>query len=258
VIVHPILTTLELAGAQIPIGGYGVMLAIALIVGAAVALHSAARARLDLGGFVAALAAAVSSGFFGAAALFAAVTWLTTQTLPAGPGVVFYGGAIAGALGFALMARLHRLPLAAALDALLPALPIGHALGRIGCYLGGCCYGAAWSGPWAVRYLHSLAPGAHPSVPRHPWPLYEALVLVALAVVFALKSREWRPGRASAWYVLAYAVARFALEPLRGDMIRGVGWAGVLSTSQLISIVLALGASAVLAARALGATQLRV
>jgi len=160
---------------------------------------------------------------------------------------VFYGGAIIGALGFALMARVHRLPLAAALDALLPALPIGHALGRIGCYLGGCCYGAAWSGPWAITYLSPLAPAAHPSLPRHPWPLYEALVLIALAIVFERKPREWRPGRASAWYVLVYAIARFALEPLRGDVIRGIDWAFMLSTSQLISIVLAFGASAVLA-----------
>lgn len=253
---HPILTTLELGGRQVPIGGYGAMLALALVVGAAVALHSAARAKLDLGGFIAALAAAAGSGFSGAAALFAAVEWLATRTLPVAPGLVFYGGAMLGACGFTFLARGHGLPLAAALDALLPALPLGHAIGRCGCYLGGCCYGAAWSGPWAVTYLHPLAPGAHPSLPRHPWPVYEAAVLIALALVFA---RKWdlRPGHASAWYVLLYASARFALEPLRGDLIRGVGWMG-LSTSQLISVVLAVGASAVLAAPRLCAKQLRV
>jgi phosphatidylglycerol:prolipoprotein diacylglycerol transferase len=254
--VHPILTTLELGGVQIPVGGYGAMLALALMVGAVVALYCASRAGLELGAFIAALAAAVASGFFGAALLFAAVEWLTTRTLPAGPGVVFYGGAITGALGFAAMARAHGLPLPAALDALLPALPIGHALGRLGCYLGGCCYGAAWSGPWAVTYLDPLAPAAHPSVARHPWPLYEAAVLVALGLFFASKS-PLRPGLASAWYVLLYATARFALEPLRGDLIRGIGWAG-FSTSQVISVLLALAAIAVLALPRLCAKQLRV
>jgi phosphatidylglycerol:prolipoprotein diacylglycerol transferase len=254
--VHPILTTFEVAGVQVPIGGYGAMLALSLTVGAVTALYSAHRAGLELGAFIAALAAAVGSGFFGAGALFAAVEWLTTQTLPAAPGVVFYGGAITGTLGFAWLARAHGLPLPAALDALLPALPIGHAIGRVGCYLGGCCYGAAWSGPWAVTYLHPLAPAAHPSLPRHPWPLYEAAVLIALAISFARKW-ELRPGHASAWYVLLYAAARFALEPLRGDVVRGIGWAG-LSTSQLISILLAVGASAVLAAPRLCAKQLRV
>jgi phosphatidylglycerol---prolipoprotein diacylglyceryl transferase len=240
--VHPILTTLELGGLQIPIGGYGAMLALALVAGAAVALASAARARLELGGFIAALGAAIAAGFAGAAGLFALVAWLTTRTLPAGPGVVFYGGAIAGAFGFAAMARVHRLPLPAAFDALLPALPIGHLLGRIGCYLGGCCYGAAWSGPWAVTYSHPLAPAAHPSVSRHPWPLYEAAVLLVFAVVFALRPRDLRPGIASAMYVLLYAVSRVLLEPLRGDVLRGIGWAE-LSTSQFVSIVLALGAT---------------
>jgi phosphatidylglycerol:prolipoprotein diacylglycerol transferase len=255
--VHPVLTTLELGAVQIPIGGYGAMLALALIAGAAVALVSAAQAGLDLGGFIAALAAAVGSGFVGATGLFALVSWLTTHTLPASPGVVFYGGAILGTLGFAAMARVHHLPLAAALDALLPALPIGHLLGRIGCYLGGCCYGAAWSGAWAVTYHHPLAPAAHPSVPRHPWPLYEAALLLVLAIAFALRPRDWPAGRASATYVLVYALARFALEPLRGDALRGLGWAA-LSTSQLISIALALGAVSLLAAPRLCAKQLRV
>jgi phosphatidylglycerol:prolipoprotein diacylglycerol transferase len=247
--VQPVLTTLELGAVQIPIGGYGLMLALSLIAGAAVALVSAARAGIEIGGFIAALGAAVAAGFAGAAGLFALVSLLTTHALPAGPGVVFYGGAMAGALGFALMARAHQLLLPVALDALVPALPIGHLIGRIGCYLGGCCYGAAWSGPWAVTYLDPLAPAAHPSVPRHPWPLYEAGVLLVLAIVFALRPRDLRPGVASAAYVLAYAVARFALEPLRGDAVRGIGW-GALSTSQLVSIVLVVGAMAVLGVRA--------
>jgi prolipoprotein diacylglyceryltransferase len=78
--------------------------------------------------------------------------------------------------------------------------------------------------------------------------LYEAGVLLVLAVVFALRPRAVRPGFASVAYVLAYAVARFSLEPLRGDAMRGLGWAA-LSTSQLVSIVLAVAACAVLGIR---------
>jgi prolipoprotein diacylglyceryltransferase len=80
--------------------------------------------------------------------------------------------------------------------------------------------------------------------------------LIALAIVFARKLRL-RPGQASAWYVLLYATARLALEPLRGDVLRGIAWAG-LSTSQLISILLVAGASVVLATPRLCAKQLRV
>jgi phosphatidylglycerol:prolipoprotein diacylglycerol transferase len=236
--VHPILTSLEIGERLIPIGGYGACLALALVVGAFLALRSAARAGLELGGFIAALAAAVGSGFAGAWLMFDAVELLARGRLPGAPGLVFYGGAIAGGLGFALLARAHYLPLPAALDALLPALPVGHAIGRLGCLLGGCCYGAAWKGPWSIVYTHPLAPAAHPSIARHPWPIYEAGLLLGLALLFRRPRRL--PGLAAAQYVLCYAIGRFVLEPLRGDAVRGIGWAGLWSTSQCISIVLAL------------------
>jgi phosphatidylglycerol---prolipoprotein diacylglyceryl transferase len=239
---HPILTTLQLGERAIPIGGYGALLALALLVGSGLALRSAAQLQLDVGAFIAALAAAIGSGLFGGSLLFALLGWLQTGSLVP-PGLVFYGAAIVGTLGFALTARAHGLPLATALDASLPALPLAHAIGRLGCLLGGCCYGARFTGPWAIVYTHPLAPAAHPTWPRHPWPLYEALVLLVLAAFFASR---WAPpagsGRRSALYVLCYALARSALEPLRGDAIRGVAWGGLLSTSQLISLGLGLGA----------------
>ncbi|HKP58169.1 MAG TPA: prolipoprotein diacylglyceryl transferase family protein [Polyangiales bacterium] len=236
---QPVLTSFELGERVIPIGGYGACLTLALVVGACLALRSAARAGLELGGFIAALAAAVGSGFAGAWLLFNAVELLSLGRLPSAPGLVFYGGAVAGGLGFAALARAHDLPLPAALDALLPALPVAHALGRLGCLLGGCCYGAAWNGPWSIVYTHPLAPAAHPSVARHPWPIYEACLLLGLALLF--RRPRPQPGLAALQYVLAYAIGRFALEPLRGDAVRGIGWAGLWSTSQCISIALALG-----------------
>ncbi len=248
---RPILTTLQLGEAAVPIGGFGAMVALALVVGAALALRSAARAELEAGGFIASLAAAVGCGFVGAALLFAGVEWLRTGGLPAAPGLVFYGGAVTGALGFAACARLHGLPPSAALAALLPALPIAHAIGRIGCFLGGCCFGASWDGPWAVVYSDVLAPAAHPSVPRHPWPLYEAFALLGLAWWIARSRASDRCAR----YVLAYAAVRFALEPLRGDAVRGVS---VLSTSQWISLALFAAAAVLLAWPRLCAWQLRV
>lgn len=235
---HPILGELQIGDRLIPIGGYGACVTLALVVGALVALSSARRAGLELGGFTAALGAAVGAGFAGAALLFAAVEWSRSGQLGGAPGMVFYGGALAGGLGFAGLARAHGLPLPAALDALLPALPLGHALGRLGCLLGGCCYGAAWNGPWAIVYRHPLAPGAHPSIARHPWPIYEALYLLLLAALFSRPRARSRPGAAALAYVLAYAAGRFALEPLRGDVIRGVGIAGLWSTSQCISLAL--------------------
>ena len=115
---------------------------------------------------------------------------------------------------------------------MLPAVPVVHAIGRLGCYFGGCCYGAASELPWAVHYPGDV-------VSRHPWPLYEAAALCVLAVLF------WRPprsgghsvsGRRAGASILSYACVRLLLEPLRGDAVRGVFGAAGLSTSQIIAV----------------------
>lgn len=243
---HPVLTTLQIGDARVPIGSYGALLALAVLVGGSLALRDGVRLGLDAGAFVASIAAAIGCGLLGAGLSFAALDLLTAGSLTAF-GMIFYGGAIAGGLGFVLSARARGLPLGLALDACVPALPIAHAIGRLGCWFGGCCYGQAWSGPWAIAYAHSWAPAAHPPLPRHPWPLYEASALLALALIFTSRAAA-RPGsgRRGAQYVLAYALVRCALEPLRGDVSRGVLW-GVASTSQLVSVALALGAACWLA-----------
>jgi len=234
---YPLLTTLEWRGVVRPIGSYGVLLALALLVGAWVGLRSSQRAGLESGAMIAALAGAVGSGFAGAFGLSIAVAWLRSGSLQAAlanPGIVFYGGLISGTLGLAACARGFGLPPLPTLDSMLPAVPLAHAIGRIGCLLGGCCYGAHTELPWAVHLA------ADPSgLARHPWPLYEAACLVLLSALFWSPRRfSGVPGQRAASYVLLYALVRFALEPLRADAVRGMHFDGVWSTSQLISLAL--------------------
>lgn len=244
---HPVLTVIEWGGGTLPLGSYGALLTLALLLGTGLCVHAAARAGLDAGACIAALALAVGAGLAGADALFVALGWLRTGSLTAAlsqPGLVFYGGAAASFCALVAAARALQLPVAKLLDLGIPALPIAQAVGRVGCFLGGCCYGAPYTGVFAVRYTHALAPAAHPSVLRHAWPLYDAALLLLLAAAFA----SWPRARAAdgerfAWYALAYACERALLEPLRGDALRGVYWSGLLSTSQLVSglvLVLAL------------------
>jgi phosphatidylglycerol:prolipoprotein diacylglycerol transferase len=125
------------------------------------------------------------------------------------------------------------------LDLSVPAIAAGHAIGRIGCLLGGCCFGAEWHGPFAITYTDPLAPGSHPSVPRHPTPLYESFGLMVIAFVFALVPvRHVGSGQRVLLYGVSYAVLRFLVETTRGDAIRGVFFG--LSTSQLTSVALLL------------------
>ena len=114
-------------------------------------------------------------------------------------------------------------------------------IGRIGCFLGGCCFGAPFDGPWAVVYSDPLAPAAFEAgVPRHPSPLYEAGGLLVLAVALALRPpRHPGSGQRLARYVAAYSVLRFAVELTRGDAIRGVGPGGVSTSMVLAALALA-------------------
>jgi phosphatidylglycerol:prolipoprotein diacylglycerol transferase len=252
--VVPELFTLEWHGIARAIGSYGVMLSLALWVGSALALTRAKRLGLEQGALISSLGLALAAGFVGAFLCSIGVRWLQLGTLRealAAPGIVFYGALLGGALGLWAGARCFGLPRRVTFDAMVPALPIAHALGRIGCFLGGCCFGAPCDLPWALRY-----PGE--SVARHPWPLYEAAALCVLARLF------WRPhafglrlpGQRALAYVLAYACVRLGLEPLRGDAVRGTFQiAGlIVSSSQIISIVAIAGCALAAAARSRAAT----
>lgn len=139
-------------------------------------------------------------------------------------GLIFYGGFIAAALGVVVFARLRKVPLLVLGDFTVSALPLGHAFGRTGCFLNGCCYGAPTDLPWAVYTAGAL---------RHPVQLYETGFNLALYAVLHLVLRRRRPGLVIAVYLLAYGAWRFAVEFLRGDdRLRAAG----LDAAQLISV----------------------
>ncbi len=133
--------------------------------------------------------------------------------------------------------------IASVADAAAAGACAGIAIGRVGCFLGGCCYGASSSLPWAVRYPHDhVTNGAF----VHPTPLYDsAAAIVALCVWTAL--RHAAPGVRAATVVVVLGVARVVTELMRGDADRG--HIGPLSTSQLLALVLVAGAVVVLKRR---------
>jgi phosphatidylglycerol:prolipoprotein diacylglycerol transferase len=127
-------------------------------------------------------------------------------------------------------------------DASTPGLALAHALGRMGCLLGGCCYGSHAADTWP------LAPVLW-GERRHPVQLYEAVGLLALAALTALLTPRLRrrPGSLFTVYLGAYAILRLGTERLRGDDLER-GFVLGLSTSQLLAGA-ALAASVVLGMR---------
>lgn len=246
---YPIVTEIDLFGVRRPIGGYGVAVAIGVFLTCALIARLAYKQRDDVGAVIATLGYTAGAGFAGSYLMFAAVEWARSGDPLAGfrtGGLVFYGAVPTAAIASYLSARAFQLPYLRLLDQSVPAIAVGHAIGRVGCLLGGCCFGAEWHGPLAITYTNPLAPAAHPSVPRHPTPLYESFGLVVLAFVFALVPiKRVGTGARVLAYGVSYAVLRFLVETTRGDAIRGVFFAA-LSTAQLTSIALFVFATAML------------
>jgi phosphatidylglycerol:prolipoprotein diacylglycerol transferase len=163
-------------------------------------------------------------------------------------GIVFYGCIIGGLIGSVLYWVRHPFPFRPMADAVAPALMIGVALGRIGCFLNGCCFGAVSRAPWAVTFPAGTAPWAShvtagwipPSMPHslpvHPTQLYAALDgFLVLALLSWYFPRRRRDGEVMALLMVAYPIARFIEESLRAD--EGAFFAG-LTISQNISVAL--------------------
>lgn len=251
----PIVTVLRFGEVERIIGSYGVMLSVTILVASVIAARAAERAKLDVGTTIASLGLVTGGAAAGAFGLFAIVEWIRTgdpTTAFSQPGGVFFGAPIGGGIALVLSCRAFGLPLGRLVDVGVPAIPAAHAMGRIGCFLGGCCYGAPWDGPFAVTYTHPLAPAAHPPVPRHPAPLYESLGLLVLALAFTLvPPRRVGSGERLFAYFVAYGVLRFTVELFRGDAVRGLFFGGRVSTSQIISAaVAALALAALVVTRA--------
>lgn len=157
-------------------------------------------------------------------------------------GIIFYGGLIGGVLGALLGIRIAKCSLSLVEHSVVPFIPLGHAIGRIGCVMAGCCYGFAYDGPLALYYPHSVS-GLSPDQGYFPVQPLESILNIGICLLLLkLEKRCNKPFQLLFSYLGIYAVCRFALEFLRGDVIRGA-WAGI-STSQWVSIGLLIASTA--------------
>ncbi len=185
------------------------------------------------------------SGLLGARALYFALE--NFEGLKADPlsffriwegGLVFYGSVIAGIITLVVFSRLNDLSFLALTDAFSAPLLLGHALGRVGCFFAGCCYGRPTNLSWGVSFEHpaSLAPRF---TPLHPTQLYEAAGnFILFLVALGLSRKTARPGMLTAFYAVSYGLFRFFMEFLRDDDRGGIYFGG--SPSQVVAVLLVL------------------
>lgn len=193
------------------------------------------------------LACGFGTALLGAVALYIIITYpfaeflqlLRSGELFSGEhlGLVFYGGVLGALPGALLGARIAHVRLMGFVSPMLPCLPLGHAFGRLGCLLAGCCYGKPTSLPIGVVYTVGYS-GVPTGIPLLPVQAFEGAALLLIFLILAAYTRHGHPPmRVMALYLLLYSPCRFALEFLRYDAIRGAFLC--FSTSQWLSILLA-------------------
>lgn len=154
-------------------------------------------------------------------------------------GFVFYGGFIGAVLALFLFTKNKKIPLVKAMDFFAPALALGHAIGRIGCFLAGCCYGRPTNSALGVVFNNpdTLVPHHLQHTHLYPTQLFEAFANFILFLILAkiYKSKQ-KQGTTALTYIMGYALIRFIIEFFRGDD-RGSEIFG-LYPSQIIALIL--------------------
>jgi phosphatidylglycerol:prolipoprotein diacylglycerol transferase len=161
---------------------------------------------------------------------------------------VYYGGLLLALLSAAWYLRRKRLPAWKVADAAAPGIALGQAIGRLGCFSAGCCYGRPTDMPWGVTFTDTYASdnvGVPLNIAIHPTQLYESVGALCLFFFLSWRlGRNHRPGQTIMEYLCLYALLRFVIEFFRGDE-RGFLFYGLLSTSQFIALLTLLGAAVV-------------
>ena len=151
---------------------------------------------------------------------------LVDQNFWLGGGFVFYGGFLAIVI-YLIVGCFFKFISLGNLYLFLPGIAFGHGVGRIGCFLAGCCYGEKTQFPVSI-HLHNAS--------RHPVQLYESFSLILLGgVLWLFIQKKLEKKWIISLYLFAYSLIRFCLEFIRGDKIRGISF---FSTSQFVSLAI--------------------
>ena len=160
-----------------------------------------------------------------------------TELLFARDGITWYGGLILGTVIGAIGARIHGVSIVQLMNCVAPAVAVGQAIGRVGCFLVGDDYGKVSDLPWAVGFPRG-APPTDPGVRVHPTQLYEILWLLPVALL--LWKRRDRSPFLFGEYMVANGLGRLAIESLRLNPKVLFG----LTEPQIVGIALIAGGSA--------------
>jgi phosphatidylglycerol:prolipoprotein diacylglycerol transferase len=251
---HPTLFTIEAFGREIPYYSYGAMLAIAFLVGAALASWNGRSEGVSSERVITLSILILISAMLGGRVLHVLMAdnpgggILSAQN----GGFAFYGGLMGGIAVSLVYCRYHQIPFLRMADTMVPSIALGQGFGRLGCLLAGCCWGRAaeaplpdwlpgvaglqWPQSLAITFMHpdSLAQRGIAVVPTQIASSLSCFLIFAV-LWFWVRPRKTFVGQQLASYLLMYPVLRSFWELFRGDP-RGLYLGETLSTSQLVGV----------------------
>ena len=243
---HPILFHIG----SFEMASYGLMMALAYLIPTWYLYRRLHYIKLDKDTFFNIIFIAFVSALIGSKLLYLIVSWpemgatftekIITAVRTFRYGFVFFGGAIVAICTLLYYLKKKKLPVLQIADFYIVALPLGHAVGRIGCFLAGCCHGRPTDMPWGVVFNdpHTLVAPQYIGIPLHPTQLYEVILnLVLFFILQHFYKKPHRNGTILAMYIIGYACLRFFIEFFRGDF-RG-GFLLGMSPSQCIALTTA-------------------
>ena len=218
--------------------GYGLMIALGIILAVCVAEKRAGHYGLDSSRIFGLGITAAVSGILGAKILFV-ITEIPSivkdphvflQSLTS-EGFVVYGGIIFGILCCMFYCRHNKMDFIRYFDLTMPSVALAQGFGRLGCFLAGCCYGRATTA-WYGMTFHASSYAPH-DIAVIPTQLISSAFNFINFLALSLFARKAKKGQVASLYLLNYSIGRFLIEFLRDDPRGNVG---ALSTSQFISL----------------------
>jgi phosphatidylglycerol---prolipoprotein diacylglyceryl transferase len=212
---------------------YGLLIAIGFITGLIIAIRTGKRHGIDSQRIMDISFLLIISGIIGSRIAYVLMNISYYMTNPLGVfklwegGLVFSGGLLAAIIVIYFYFRHHKFNMLQMGDIFAPSIAIGQAIGRLGCFMAGCCYGKPTSAPWSVIFTNprSIAPL---NIPLHPTQLYDFLSnSLIFIIVMILSARKKFNGQVFVWFLIMHSVARLLIERFRGDdrgLFPGTGW----------------------------------
>ena len=224
--------------------GYGLMVGIGFVLAVLIGGYRTKKLGLSENDFTNIAICLLIFGWAGGKLLFIIVNIRSFLVSPlsmlGSEGFVVYGGIITGILSIFIYCKVKKLSFLSYMDMMAPAVAINQGLGRVGCFMAGCCYGRPTESRFSVIFPEGcLAPAGVRLIPTQ---LISAVFDLAMAVFLILITRKLKyRGMISGIYLMLYGIGRFIIEIFRADIDRGM--VGALSTSQFISIFMILFAA---------------